>query len=69
MADVAATGLGSVATSEFRALYRKATIAMSKRIFSEHIEQIWNNKDADGIERFIAPNYPRFRCGGDHLRW
>ena len=28
---------------------------MSKRIFSEHIEQIWNNKDANSIERFIAP--------------
>ena len=33
---------------------------MSKRIFSEHIEQIWNNKDASGIERFIAPNYRGF---------
>ena len=33
---------------------------MSKRIFSEHIEQIWNNKDANGIERFIAPNYRGF---------
>ena len=33
---------------------------MSKRIFSQHIEQIWNNKDADGIERFIAPNYRGF---------
>ena len=33
---------------------------MSKRIFHEHIEQIWNNKDASGIERFIAPNYRGF---------
>ena len=33
---------------------------MSKRIFFEHIEQIWNNKDASGIERFIAPNYRGF---------
>lgn len=33
---------------------------MSKRIFFEHIEQIWNNKDAGGIERFIAPNYRGF---------
>ena len=33
---------------------------MSKRIFSEHIEQIWNNKDASGIERFIARNYRGF---------
>ena len=40
---------------------------MSKRIFSEHIEQIWNNKDASGIERFIAPNYRGFEAEG-HLR-
>lgn len=33
---------------------------MSKRVFSDHIEQIWNNKDAGGIERFIAPNYRGF---------
>jgi predicted ester cyclase len=33
---------------------------MSKRIFFEHIEQIWNNKDASGIERFIAPTYRGF---------
>lgn len=33
---------------------------MSKAIFREHIEQIWNNKDASGIERFIAPNYRGF---------
>jgi predicted ester cyclase len=33
---------------------------MSKRIFSEHIEQIWNNKDDTGIQRFIAPNYRGF---------
>ena len=33
---------------------------MSKRIFFEHIQQIWNNKDARGIERFIAPNYRGF---------
>src|SRR3954452_12994924 len=38
----------------------KGDRAMSKRIFSEHIEQIWNNKDASGIERFIAPNYRGF---------
>ena len=35
---------------------------MSKRIFSEHIEQIWNNKDASGIERFIAPTYRGFEA-------
>jgi steroid delta-isomerase-like uncharacterized protein len=33
---------------------------MSKRIFHEHIEQIWNNKDASAIERFIARNYRGF---------
>jgi predicted ester cyclase len=33
---------------------------MSKAIFREHFEQIWNNKDASGIERFIAPNYRGF---------
>src|SRR5829696_8773249 len=38
----------------------KGDHAMSKRIFFEHIEQIWNNKDASGIERFIAPNYRGF---------
>jgi predicted ester cyclase len=26
----------------------------NKAIFSEHIEQIWNNGDANGIERFIS---------------
>jgi steroid delta-isomerase-like uncharacterized protein len=30
---------------------------MSKEIFRDHIEQIWNNQDASGIERFIAPNF------------
>ena len=30
---------------------------MSKALFRAHIEQIWNNKDASGIERFIAPAY------------
>jgi predicted ester cyclase len=33
---------------------------MSKAVFREHFEQIWNNKDAGGIERFIAPNYRGF---------
>ncbi|MGH8563094.1 MAG: ester cyclase [bacterium] len=33
---------------------------MSKAIFRAHFEQIWNNKDASGIERFIAPNYRGF---------
>jgi predicted ester cyclase len=33
---------------------------VSKAVFREHIEQIWNNKDASGIERFIAPNYRGF---------
>ena len=33
---------------------------MSRRIFSEHIEQIWNNKDVSGIERFIARDYRGF---------
>jgi steroid delta-isomerase-like uncharacterized protein len=33
---------------------------VSKRIFFEHIQQIWNNKDAAAIERFIAPNYRGF---------
>jgi predicted ester cyclase len=33
---------------------------MSKAVFREHFEQIWNNKDASGIERFIAPNYRGF---------
>ncbi|HEU5103698.1 MAG TPA: ester cyclase [Roseiflexaceae bacterium] len=32
----------------------------NKDIFQEHIEQIWNNGDASGIERFIAPNYVGF---------
>jgi predicted ester cyclase len=32
----------------------------NKAIFREHIEQIWNKKDASGIERFIAPNYVGF---------
>ncbi len=30
---------------------------MSKAILRAHFEQIWNNKDASGIERFIAPDY------------
>ena len=30
---------------------------MSAAIFRAHIEQIWNNQDASGIERFIAPTY------------
>ena len=33
---------------------------MSKAILREHFEQIWNNKDASGIERFIAPHYRGF---------
>jgi steroid delta-isomerase-like uncharacterized protein len=33
---------------------------MSKAIFRAHFEQIWNNKDASGIERFIAPTYRGF---------
>ena len=33
---------------------------MSKASLREHFEQIWNNKDASGIERFIAPNYRGF---------
>ena len=33
---------------------------MSKAIFREHFEQIWNRKDASGIERFIAPDYRGF---------
>jgi steroid delta-isomerase-like uncharacterized protein len=33
---------------------------MSKAIFQQHIEQIWNNKDRSGIERFIARNYRGF---------
>jgi steroid delta-isomerase-like uncharacterized protein len=33
---------------------------MSKAIFREHFEQIWNRKDAGGIERFIAPTYRGF---------
>ena len=33
---------------------------MSKAIFREHFEQIWNKKDASAIERFIAPNYRGF---------
>lgn len=32
----------------------------NKAIFQEHIEQIWNNGDASGIERFIALNYVGF---------
>jgi steroid delta-isomerase-like uncharacterized protein len=32
----------------------------NKAIFREHIEVIWNNGDASGIERFIAPNYVGF---------
>ena len=26
-------------------------------IIREHFEQIWNNKDVSGIERFIARDY------------
>jgi predicted ester cyclase len=33
---------------------------MSKAILRAHFEQIWNNKDASGIERFIAPDYRGF---------
>jgi predicted ester cyclase len=33
---------------------------MSKAIFREHFEQIWNRKDASAIERFIAPTYRGF---------
>ena len=35
---------------------------MSKAIFQAHIEQIWTNKDASGIERFIAPTYRGFEA-------
>jgi predicted ester cyclase len=30
---------------------------MSKEIFRDAFEQIWNNKDASRIERFIAPDF------------
>jgi predicted ester cyclase len=33
---------------------------MSKAVFREHFEQIWNRKDASGIARFIAPTYRGF---------
>ena len=33
---------------------------MSKAILRAHFEQIWNSKDASGIERFIAPAYRGF---------
>ena len=33
---------------------------MSKAVFREHFEQIWNKKDASAIGRFIAPNYRGF---------
>ena len=33
---------------------------MSKAILRAHFEQIWNNKDASGIKRFIAPAYRGF---------
>ena len=33
---------------------------MSKAILRAHFEQIWNSKDASGIERFIAPDYRGF---------
>jgi predicted ester cyclase len=33
---------------------------MSKAVFREHFEQIWNRKDASAIERFIAPTYRGF---------
>jgi predicted ester cyclase len=33
---------------------------MSKAVFREHIEQIWNRKDASAIARFIAPTYRGF---------
>ena len=33
---------------------------MSKAILRAHFEQIWNHKDASGIERFIAPDYRGF---------
>ena len=33
---------------------------MSKAVFRAHFEQIWNNKDVGGIERFIAPTYRGF---------
>jgi predicted ester cyclase len=35
---------------------------MSEAVFRAHFEQIWNNKDASGIERFIAPNYRGFNA-------
>jgi predicted ester cyclase len=33
---------------------------VSEAVFRDHFEQIWNNKDDSGIERFIAPNYRGF---------
>jgi steroid delta-isomerase-like uncharacterized protein len=33
---------------------------MSQAVFREHIEQIWNRKDASALERFIAPTYRGF---------
>jgi predicted ester cyclase len=33
---------------------------MSKAVFREHFEQIWNRKDASAIARFIAPTYRGF---------
>ena len=35
---------------------------MSKAILRAHFEQIWNHKDASGIERFIAPGYRGFEA-------
>lgn len=32
----------------------------NKAIFQQHLERIWNNKDAGSIERFIAPTYRGF---------
>jgi hypothetical protein len=31
-------------------------------IIREHFEQIWNNKDVSGIERFIARDYRGFEA-------
>jgi len=36
---------------------------VSKRLFVEHFEVTWNQQDAGGIERFIAPDYRGFAPG------
>ena len=40
---------------------------MSKAVFKEHFEQIWNKKEMSGIPRFIAPNYRGHEAGNPEI--